>query len=163
MAKNILQLLGFILLTICCKAQEFTNVVDSLGYKQGKWIEYKPLPTRIAKNGLKIYSADSSTVYFQDLYFYEGECYLEKQVGDYKYSLREGPWTLYWPSGKLKGHLNYSHGIPYGEFIIYYESGTPVIKGNISYDLHSKRETYDENGNLIRVIEGPPNGLIKNF
>ena len=59
MAKNILQLLGFILLTSYCTAQEFSNVVDSLGYKQGRWIEYKPLPTRIVKNGLEIYSSDS--------------------------------------------------------------------------------------------------------
>lgn len=163
MAKIVFQLLGLILFTICCKAQEFTNVVDSLGYKHGKWIEYRPLPTTINKNGLKTYSADSSTVYFQDLYLYEGECYLEKQVGDYKNSLREGQWTLYWPSGNLKGYLNYSQGIPFGEFIIYYESATPAIKGNISYDLNSKYETYDENGNRLRVIEGAPDGLIKSF
>lgn len=159
MVKIVYLFVGLILLTFSGKAQVFTNFVDSLGYKQGRWIEYRPLPTTIREGGLKTYSADSTIVYIQDLYLYE-ECSLEKQIGDYENSFREGLWSLFWPDGILKCHVNYSHGIPVGEIITYYRNGTIAIKGVISYDLHSKWESYDENGNQIRIVEGSARELL---
>lgn len=160
MVKSVFLFLGLILFTLLGKAQVFANFIDSLGYKQGRQIEYRPLPTTIREGGLKTYSADSTVVYIQDLYLYE-ECSLEKQIGDYENSLREGQWSFFWPDGILRCQLNYSHGIPVGEIITYYRNGTIALRGVISYDLHSKWESYYENGNQIRIAEGSAREILE--
>ena len=160
MIKIILQVIALILTAVLCEAQEFTNLYDSLGFKQGIWIEYKAVPSTIVENGKETYSADSSIVYIDDLYLYEGECVFEKQIGEYKNSLREGLWKLYFPEGILFGQINYYRGIPFGEIVLFYSNGNVALKGKISYDLHSKWETYDEDGNLLQSLEGSAKELV---
>jgi antitoxin component YwqK of YwqJK toxin-antitoxin module len=160
MLKVICLILGLFLVAVCCEAQEFTNLYDSHGYKQGRWIEYKAVPSSIVVNGKEIYSADSSIVYSDDLYLYEGECIFEKQVGEYKNSLREGLWKLYFPEGILFGQINYYCGIPLGEIVLYYSNGNVALKGEISYDLHTKWETYDEEGKLLQSLEGSAKEIV---
>lgn len=155
-----LNILVLALTASLCKAQEFTNQYDSLGYKQGIWIEYKAVPSSIIENGKKSYSADSSIVYTEDLFLYEGNCDFEKQVGEYKNSLREGLWKLYYPGIILFGQINYYRGIPFGEIVLYYSNGNVALKGKISYDLHSKWETFDEEGNLLQSLEGSAKEIV---
>ncbi|MDY0103509.1 MAG: hypothetical protein RBS07_11260 [Lentimicrobium sp.] len=157
----ILLTIVLILSAINCEAQEFTNHYDSLGFKQGLWIEYKAVPNTIVENGKESYNADSSVVYIEDLFLYEGNCDFEKQVGEYKNSLREGLWKLYYPEIILFGQINYYHGVPLGEIILFYSNGNVALKGEISYDLHSKWETYDEEGNLLQSLEGSAKEIVR--
>ncbi len=143
----------FVFLSSHGKAQVFINLYDSIGYKQGDWIEYRAIPTGILEGGRQTYNSDSSIVYSSDLDVYEGECFLIKQVGIYVNSLRVGLWKEYWPNGELRSKVNYSNGIPHGEYSLYFGDEKLAMKGFISYDSPSIREIYDENGILIKIDE----------
>lgn len=159
--KHSFFILIFVLLSFYGKAQVFINSYDSIGYKQGKWIEYRAIPTGTITGGQKVYNSDSSIVYSSDLDVYEGDCFLIKQVGNYGNSLRVDLWKEYWPNGLLKNEVNYSKGIPLGECAFYYEDGKLLMRGIISYDSLSIREIYDQKGKLIRIEKGSAKETIK--
>ncbi len=74
-------------------------------------------------------------------------------------SKKEGTWTTYFKTGKMKMIAEYKQGKPNGKFIKFYENGKPKEKGiyvdNHFYDTLFR---YYPNGNLESVVVYNENG-----
>lgn len=142
------------------------NLVDSSGYKQGLWVEYRVEPSKIILNGLQTYSIDSSYILIDDLLIYDKRIRkytLLKQVGQYKNSLRVGVWSEYSYDGRLRRRVTYKDGIINGECTKYYKSGSMLSRSIISNSKFTLVEYYRQTGELFRVDTTFTNIEVKSF
>lgn len=157
------------ILTFCVHFNAQTqnvNFVDSSGYKQGLWVEYRVEPSEIISNGLRTYSIDSSYIMIDDLLIYDKRIKkytLLKQVGQYKNSLRVGIWSEYTYDGRLHRRVNYKDGIINGECTKYYKSGSMLARSIISNSKFTLVEYYKQTGELHRVDTVFTNKVVKSF
>lgn len=101
-------ILTFIFLADLKGQSDTTNRVDKNGKKQGYWVHYF--------NGNKKTCADSTR---------------KKADGFYMDNKKQGKWTEYYCSGKIKGNISYADDNYNGPFKFYNEKGTLVEEGTM--------------------------------
>ncbi len=144
-------------------AQITLNLVDSIGFKQGKWKEFK-IPFDIATQyiGIKIPKV-SAEYYFltQDRdrkYFPIVEC-----IGEYKDGLKTGIWLEYYSSGNIKSQIEYKKGIPDGMCEIYWESGNLKMKCVIKSETYFPITIYNEDGSILHKQRVTKSEVLKSI
>ncbi len=91
-----------------------------------------------------------------------------KVVRDDKGRIIEGPLKVFYPSGKLKGEVNYKNGKLHGRAVKYYEDGT-TIKSELHYEqgkLHGLQKRYYKTGALYKTENfnmGVRDGEVKKY
>lgn len=142
-------LIGFIDPVFC----QSVNKIDSLGLKQGEWIEFSIWPSGIIRFGETTRNPiDSSIVYLKDKLIFDNDNYLYRQCGSYCNGLKHGKWIKYFPDGIIKEESFFFNGIPFGYCKFNYENGNVGKKGFILLDSIFYFEYYEENGNFISNI-----------
>lgn len=147
----VLQLLIATLYTVSAQS---INIIDSMGYKQGLWIEYRVDPIGLDQNGILAYSPDSNIVYHADIPIYGRKCSksgILRQIGNYNNSLRDGIWTLYRSDGTLFRRVNYKNGIITGKITSYYQNGSLIAEREIQHNQKLFLINYfNEDGSFYR-------------
>jgi len=118
------------------------NRFDSIGLKQGYWLELEAKPILISIRHIQL----ADTCLEKEIYNFD-EHYVLKCYGHYKNGYREGQWK-YFLDGKLRSMLTFRSGIIKGEFEKYYENGNLRQSGMVSEDYESEVINYDEQGNI---------------
>lgn len=83
-------------------------------------------------------------------------------------SKKEGSWTTYYKTGKIRMIAEYKNGKPNGKFLKFYENGKPREKGIfVDNHYHDTLFRYYQNGNLESMVvyneKGEENGTNKYF
>lgn len=123
-----------------------TNKIDSIGLKQGKWIEFEAHPV---SEGFTIHDNEDGSSTFEDKYN-EHKLNIYKLNGSYKDGFRDGIWDIYSASDRLAFTINYNRGLIEGQFVIYYKNGE-LLKCNIKQEVKTKIEIYSKSGILKEV------------
>jgi len=131
------------------KSQITPNNIDSLGFKQGMWTEFK-IPYNMLTEDISFkvpeISTDSYTLTKDKhrKYFPILEC-----IGEYKNGLKTGVWIQYYGNGRIKSKYEYKDGVPFGKCKMFWGNGTIKEEFIInSFDSISV-SFYYENGELI--------------
>jgi len=128
-----------ILLFCELNAQIPSNKVDSLGHKQGKWIEFRT-PIIISDTIYGTYNLAKN----QDRKLFPiVEC-----IGEYIDGLRVGTWKEYWSEGLLKSEIEYKSGVPFGNCKTYWGNGTLKTDYVINESDSTFISAYNEDGTL---------------
>ncbi len=112
----------------CCvlnsKAQRYTpNIVDTLGYKQGVWTEFR-IPFELANGEVFIKFPDVKKEYYSlakdhdRQYFPIIEC-----IGEYNNGLKTGVWIEYYWNDTISSRIKYKDGVPFGQCAKFWISG----------------------------------------
>ena len=130
-------------------AQITENAVDSLGFKQGYWREFRvPINVVTEEIGIKIPEISSEYYYLTKdkdrKYFPIIEC-----VGKYYNGLKIGIWYEYYGNGILKNQIEYKNGVPYGDCITFWGNGNLKEKFTISFCDSISITTYDIDGKFL--------------
>ena len=93
----------------------------------------------------KVYYYDRDGQWVQEADFYEtGALMMEGPIAN---EVREGPWTAYFPDGKVQSRGIYEKGLRTGAATIYHENGQPWMEGFFTNDHKCGEWTfYDEQG-----------------
>ena len=126
--------------------KQATNKLDSLGLKQGKWIEFEAHPV---SEGFTIHDNENGSSTFEDKYNEQrlNIYYFFFQAED---GIRDGTWDIYSASNRLVFTVNYNRGLIEGQFIIYYKNGESLVC-NIRHELKTKVEIYLKSGVLKEI------------
>jgi antitoxin component YwqK of YwqJK toxin-antitoxin module len=109
-----------------------------------------------------------SIVYGKDIQSVDYSATDKVEEGKLFESKKEGSWTTYYKTGKIRMIAEYKKGKPNGRFLKFYENGKPREKGvfrdNHYYDTLFK---FYQNGNLESMVvyneKGEENGTNKYF
>lgn len=134
-----------------------SNIIDSLGLKQGLWIELEAKPDII---GISHLDLDDGTSYNITKYDYDNYLVL-KYKGQYKNGLRTGEWNIYNPNGELRYSITYDNGLVKGDFKLYYPNGAVKLKGYIDRKQRTIVTKYNESGIELEKKEWFTNGLLE--
>ncbi len=162
MMKAIFFNLLFILTANYCLSQVDNNVakniIDSVGLKQGYWLEFEAHPTvkyiveDLLDGGKSAHSLDYD---FNNLK-------ILKLEGHYKDGLRVGEWLIFLPNGKKKYLVTYSNGNLEGKFEMYYPENNQIeLKGNIERKEFITLQRFLENGKSEGVITIPTKKVVQ--
>ncbi len=137
------------------------NHIDTLGYKQGQWVEFEARPKEISYTINDDLINDEASVEFE--YDYD-DLEIYKLIGNYSDGLKIGVWKLFDSQGDLKCSFTLEEGIIIGPFEFYYKNGKIRIKGylqtgekfsrveNYAIDGKFEKENYLETKYLVRTI-----------
>ncbi len=143
-------------------SQEQINKVDSCGYKQGGWLEYKVLPLSIIeKNVLMLDPTDSTKLYVVDKLDFGDSCFVIKGIGKYRDGLKDGLWTEYYPNGQFKSQIQYQEGIPFGQYKTFWPNGKVKTECTIGVADSVFIKAYKNNGDLLIQKKTKKQDLIK--
>lgn len=159
MIRLIISIVVFVLIGFSLNAQikDVPNKIDSLGLKQGLWIELEAKPNII---GITHYDLSDGTS--KDKFRYDYSDYVVlKYVGSYINGLRQGKWDVYSPNDKIRYTINYKGSIPCGEFMIYHLNGEVELKGFIARKKFTKVSYYGEKGKYIKEENWYTSGLVE--
>ena len=133
------------------------NKIDSLGLKQGLWVELEAKPDIV---GITHLDLDDGT--FEEImkYDYDNYCIL-KYEGYYENSLRTGEWKVYSPNGNIRYIITFKNGIINGNFKLYHLNGEIKLQGYIDRKPMTTVSYYDEEGTFIKQADWFTNGLIE--
>jgi effector-binding domain-containing protein len=145
------------------EAQNMYNVVDSIGYKQGMWIEFKiPFGMVTEYVGIKIPDIDSEYYYLTKdrdrKYFPIIEC-----VGKYENGHKTGVWYEYYGNDTIKSRVLYDAGIPTGYCKTFWGTGTLKEEFTINSSDSVPYKAYNLNGELIIEKTIPKDRVIKSI
>ena len=107
-------------------------------------------------------------VYGKDLQLTDYSATDKVEEGKLYHSKKEGSWTTYFKTGKIKFIAEYTKGVPNGKFLKFYENGKLREKG-IFLDNHFSDTLYRyyQNGNLESMVvyneKGEETGINKYF
>jgi hypothetical protein len=126
------------------------NQLDSLGLKQGKWIEYKVLPHKVIENGKKIPVPGRANVFLLvDSLIFSQDSPIYRLEGEYYNGLKNGIWKEFYYDGKIRKEVNYLNNIPSGPIRVYYPNGVMAWKGFFSNETFMNVEYFHENGTFM--------------
>jgi len=136
---------------LCCfifsssRAADSVNQLDAKGNRQGFWT----ITGTIARD-VK----------------YPGNGRVEE--GSYIDGRKVGVWKRFWPSGKLRSEINYSSGLPSGNYTLFYENGKPEETGNWKYGRYTGTfKRFYPNGKIQQVLnynaDGWADGLQQHY
>ncbi|HEY9115695.1 MAG TPA: hypothetical protein VIN10_13430 [Bacteroidales bacterium] len=157
----ILLIVLFIFNVFAAEAQVTPNNVDSLGFKQGMWREFK-IPFGIVTDyvGIEIPQVDDKYYYLTKdkdrKYFPIIEC-----IGEYKNGLKTGVWKEFHGNGNLKSQIEYKKGVPIGNGKMFWGNGVLKEEFTISSEDSISVKTYNLNGNLMDEMVVPKTRVIK--
>ena len=145
------------------KSQNTYNIVDSTGYKQGMWLEFKiPFGMVTEYVGVKIPDIDSEYYYLtkdKDRKFFPIiEC-----VGGYENGQKTGLWYEYYGNDTIKSKVFYNAGIPTGHCKTFWGSGILKEEFTISSSDSVPYKAYNLNGELIIEKALPKDRVIKSI
>lgn len=109
-----------------------------------------------------------SIVYGKDMQSLDYSATDKVEEGKLFESKKEGSWTTYFKTGKIKLIAEYKNGVPRGKFLKFYENGKLREKG-VFLDNHFSDTLfrYYQNGNLESIVvyneKGEENGTNKYF
>jgi antitoxin component YwqK of YwqJK toxin-antitoxin module len=109
-----------------------------------------------------------TTVYGKDLNLIDYNATAKVEEGKLYHSKKEGSWTTYFKTGKIKLIAESKKGVPNGKFLKFYENGKLREKG-IFLDNHFSDTLYRyyQNGNLESMVvyneKGEETGINKYF
>jgi antitoxin component YwqK of YwqJK toxin-antitoxin module len=107
-------------------------------------------------------------VYGKDLQLTDYSANDKVEEGKLYHSKKEGSWTTYFKTGKIKLIAEYKNGVPTGKFFKFYENGKLREKGNFK-DNHFSDTLFRfyQNGNIESMVvyneKGEENGTNKYF
>ncbi len=151
--KTLISLFFFLLAfnAFSIKAQYFTpNSIDSLGLKQGYWIEYR-IPFELANGEVFIKFPETKKEYYSlqkgkdRKYFPIIEC-----IGNYEEGNRNGEWIEYYWNDTIHSRINYKKGVPYGRGENYWITGVLKMDFEIGVSDSLSVSTYNAQGDLMR-------------
>lgn len=151
----------FSVLTSNIHPQLTLNIIDSLGFKQGEWREFK-IPFNVVTEPTEIKVPQINSPYYiltkdkDRKYFPIIEC-----VGSYKDGLRNGIWEEFYSNSKTKSIVEYKNGVPSGVCKMFWENGKIKMecviptKGNFPIIIYNEDGTVlsNQEGNRIEVIK----------
>ena len=143
------------------EAQITPNKVDSLGFKQGMWREFK-VPTNLATEEIGIKAPKFTSEYYyltkdKDRKFFPIiEC-----IGEYENGFKTGEWLEFYGNGNIKSRIQYKEGVPSGICKDYW--GTGIIKAEYNINLSDSivYTAYEVNGDLMIKKVVPKIRIIK--
>ncbi len=137
------------------QAQEYPNRIDSIGFKQGDWKEYKAP-----------YIAVENDVWTR----VEAGSYSLKEIfpiilclGRYEDGQKTGIWLEYHANGQKKTEINYRKGVPFGECRMFWYNGILKMECVISSEGNFPITIYNEDGTLLSEQEGIREVVIKSI
>ena len=101
------------------KIQKDINQVDSLGLKQGFWVDFEARPKTA---GFVIHDLEDGTSKYEDQYI-KNDFTIYKYCGEYKNGFRIGIWSIFTMSDRLLFKINYLDGKIAGEYTAYFKNG----------------------------------------
>lgn len=141
----------FVLIPYTIIAQYFTpNSIDSLGRKQGFWIEYK-IPFELATGEVLIKFPETKREYYSlqkgkdRKYFPIIEC-----IGNYEAGNKSGEWIEYYWNDAIYSRINYEKGVPFGRGEHYWINGVKKMDFEIGVSDSVSVSTYNDQGELMR-------------
>lgn len=157
--RVILIILYFFIFISLSYGQEskLTNEIDSLGLKQGEWIELEAKPDIIGVTHIDLENGGSV-----DRMRYNFNNYLVlKYVGIYKDGLRDGEWKVYSLDEKIRYLINYKDGVIFGNCIKYHANGKIHLIGFIDRKSLTKVSYYDKVGQFIKDADWYTSGFVE--
>ncbi len=154
---NFCPILLFITSLVSAQDSIELNVFDSLGLKQGFWIELEAKPEISSITHLDLADGTSDYIINYDFDNY----YVLKYKGYYENGLRNGVWDVYLASGEKRYIINYRKGTLYGDFIIYYLTGEVKLKGFIEKRPFTTVSYYDDKGKFMKEEVWFTKGLVE--
>ncbi len=133
------------------------NKIDSLGLKQGEWIEFEARPSI---TGITIYELDNEVSEIKKNYNYD-KLDIYKLQGCYKDGIRIGVWQIFLSSGVKKYTVNYKNSVIGGEFKSYYSNGAIKLQGIIERNTRTQIKMYSLEGKLKKEYYIPTSELIQ--
>ncbi|MCK5601418.1 hypothetical protein KAR91_06110 [Candidatus Pacearchaeota archaeon] len=133
------------------------NEIDSLGLKQGLWVELEAKPDII---GVAHLDLDDGTSEDRMKYDYDNP-YILKYKGYYENGFRTGEWKVYSPNGVIRYIITFKNGVIYGDFKLYHPNGKIKLQGYIDRKPMTTVSYYDEEGTFIKQADWFTNGLIE--
>ena len=125
------------------------NAIDSIGLKQGYWVEFEAHPT-------VTYIGDDFNVYdYKKLSILRYE-------GSYLNGLRTGEWLVYSPKGNKIYLVTYLNGTLEGKFERYYHDKTRN-RGIIERKKDVVLEVLNEDGSRDRLLTFPTRDIVRDF
>ena len=75
------------------------------------------------------------------------------EEGNYINGKKTGEWKGYWPSGKIRSQIEYQHGTPLGNYILFYENGQAEESGVWHYGRYKGAfKRYYPNGKVQQAL-----------
>lgn len=150
--KNFVIIPSFLAFLFNSYANDSTiNKIDSLGQKQGYWVEYESRPIQKYLNiSVTLYNTlDTNLKKHPVIIEYDfNDFQLFVWKGTYRNNYKEGTWIINGQEGQ-SFRVNYMKGIMYGEFEIFYKNGNLKMKGVIDSNEMIWVETYNEEGEFL--------------
>lgn len=142
---------------------QVTNIVDSIGMKQGVWREFRVVPFSSWTSKIVITNPlDSSTVLFVEDFDFDDEFLLIESYGEYVDNLRSGIWLEYNPVGAyLISKVQYREGIPKGHCEVFWSNGNMKMKCFIGDSTNVEVSSFYESGEIFDTRLVPKSEIIK--
>ncbi len=159
---NIRQLLfiSFLIITFrgFSQDEEISFSIDSLGLKQGYWIELEVKPELFSVSHVSLSNGKSIEEFNYSFKNYR----IFKYSGNYQDGYRTGLWevTLF-ENGEVYYKLHFEKGLISGQFEVYYPNGNLKLTGNIIRTKKTKVTYYDENGKYLKCEEWFTRSLLE--
>jgi hypothetical protein len=125
------------------------NRIDSLGLKQGKWEEFKLIPSKVIVD--KILKDSIKGIQIINDYNLIDNPVIFVAQGQYLNGLKTGIWTEYWKNDSVRSRVSYLNGVAFGEFKIFYPNGNLMMEGIITYSKFITAKMYNKQGELIGI------------
>ena len=133
-----------------------TNLIDSLGFKQGIWVDFEARPKTA---GFTIHDLEDGTSEFEENYI-EKEFNILKFCGKYKDGNRIGIWLIFTISNNLLFEINYVDGKIKGNYIAYFKNGD-VLKCQINKEQKTRIEIFSKDNILKKTDYYPTKKLLE--
>lgn len=123
------------------------NGIDSLGLKQGKWEEFKLIPSKVIVN--KVLKDSINGVQIINDYNLLDNPVIFVTKGYYFNGLKTGIWKEFWKNDSIRISVNYLNGVAFGEFKFFYPNGNLMMEGIITYSKYIMVNMYNKQGEFL--------------
>jgi hypothetical protein len=164
MKQYLFLLLNIVFRISAVNGQLQENYVDSIGQKQGDWVEYRVLPSKIIINDLypKIVDGDSVLIMYDHKIFDE-RSEIVSCVGKYKDGLKIGLWKEFYSNDTLKSEVEYRNGIPFGSCKLFWKNGNLKMQCEIEKEERVRVVCFDTDGTMVVDTIAKKSGIIKSI
>ncbi len=152
--KYLIIALGLFITSSIMIAQDYcnkVNMVDSIGRKQGVWMEYEVIPKRIKDPGEYDYiisPLDSTKKYLLKRNDFS-EVIVLRWFGEYQDGLKSGEWVLLNSNGEVAKRVNYVKGKLFGNYIQYWTENKIMMECFIDNSNFVVGVGYDKDGAVL--------------
>lgn len=145
------------------RAQIAPNIVDSLGFKQGVWEEYR-IPYSVVNQDVEVVIPQTKCGYYLLTKNKDRKLFpIIESKGAYKDGLKIGVWIEYYSNGIIKSQIEYKNGVPNGGCKMYWENGNLKMECVIPRDGNFLMLIYNEYGTLLLSQDGDKKVVVKSI